>query len=181
MCFSDYIFFIFFFFLMIRRPPRSTLFPYTTLFRSTIAVPASPPADRPLHLDLDAADEPARIDREVDFPRAPRRHGREAGDRRTMTGPLVYEGDVRDGRVVRHQSAHIGCRIAVAVLSARIPDPARRTESDRAADPCRRAGRVGGDRDPLRCRDGPREHPFPWTDTWCTCICVRPRRDLERV
>src|SRR5438093_13676891 len=27
-------FFLFFFFLMIRRPPRSTLFPYTTLFRS---------------------------------------------------------------------------------------------------------------------------------------------------
>src|SRR6266511_5639827 len=26
--------FYFFFFLMIRRPPRSTLFPYTTLFRS---------------------------------------------------------------------------------------------------------------------------------------------------
>src|SRR6266852_6903240 len=26
--------FSFFFFLMIRRPPRSTLFPYTTLFRS---------------------------------------------------------------------------------------------------------------------------------------------------
>src|SRR3712207_7415461 len=25
-----------FFFLMIRRPPRSTLFPYTTLFRSTV-------------------------------------------------------------------------------------------------------------------------------------------------
>src|SRR3712207_7864938 len=29
-----------FFFLMIRRPPRSTLFPYTTLFRSRL-VPAS--------------------------------------------------------------------------------------------------------------------------------------------
>src|SRR3712207_7712619 len=29
--------FIFFFFLMIRRPPRSTLFPYTTLFRSVFA------------------------------------------------------------------------------------------------------------------------------------------------
>src|ERR1041385_9333703 len=27
----------FFFFLMIRRPPRSTLFPYTTLFRSLVA------------------------------------------------------------------------------------------------------------------------------------------------
>src|ERR1022692_5081385 len=33
----------FVFFLMIRRPPRSTLFPYTTLFRS----PASPPRPRP--------------------------------------------------------------------------------------------------------------------------------------
>src|SRR5260370_13739374 len=29
--------FLFFFFLMIRRPPRSTLFPYTTLFRSLMA------------------------------------------------------------------------------------------------------------------------------------------------
>src|SRR5471032_3422073 len=28
---------LFFFFLMIRRPPRSTLFPYTTLFRSRTA------------------------------------------------------------------------------------------------------------------------------------------------
>src|SRR5258707_15255797 len=28
--------FSFFFFLMIRRPPRSTLFPYTTLFRSRL-------------------------------------------------------------------------------------------------------------------------------------------------
>src|SRR2546426_11501747 len=32
--FSDL--FLFFFFLMIRRPPRSTLFPYTTLFRSQL-------------------------------------------------------------------------------------------------------------------------------------------------
>src|SRR2546422_10141229 len=31
---SQIHFFSFFFFLMIRRPPRSTLFPYTTLFRS---------------------------------------------------------------------------------------------------------------------------------------------------
>src|SRR5687768_18558833 len=30
-----------FFFLMIRRPPRSTLFPYTTLFRSRIKRTAS--------------------------------------------------------------------------------------------------------------------------------------------
>src|SRR5258707_15813660 len=31
-----------FFFLMIRRPPRSTLFPYTTLFRSTLLAPFVP-------------------------------------------------------------------------------------------------------------------------------------------
>src|SRR2546430_16617943 len=31
---SRLTFLFFFFFLMIRRPPRSTLFPYTTLFRS---------------------------------------------------------------------------------------------------------------------------------------------------
>src|SRR5260370_12646098 len=30
---------LFFFFLMIRRPPRSTLFPYTTLFRSHVRSP----------------------------------------------------------------------------------------------------------------------------------------------
>src|SRR2546425_12089791 len=30
------LFTLFFFFLMIRRPPRSTLFPYTTLFRSIL-------------------------------------------------------------------------------------------------------------------------------------------------
>src|SRR3712207_7933648 len=33
---------ILFFFLMIRRPPRSTLFPYTTLFRSAYATNSSP-------------------------------------------------------------------------------------------------------------------------------------------
>src|SRR2546430_7580123 len=31
-------FVFFFFFLMIRRPPRSTLFPYTTLFRSRVNI-----------------------------------------------------------------------------------------------------------------------------------------------
>ena len=31
-----FVVFVLFFFLMIRRPPRSTLFPYTTLFRSVI-------------------------------------------------------------------------------------------------------------------------------------------------
>src|SRR2546426_6299435 len=34
---TSFLFFLFFF-LMIRRPPRSTLFPYTTLFRSRLYV-----------------------------------------------------------------------------------------------------------------------------------------------
>src|SRR5438270_4173556 len=37
--YSFYLFCFFFFFLMIRRPPRSTLFPYTTLFRSHFPPP----------------------------------------------------------------------------------------------------------------------------------------------
>src|SRR3989440_2061547 len=40
----------FFFFLMIRRPPRSTLFPYTTLFRSAQRPQQSARDDVPLHL-----------------------------------------------------------------------------------------------------------------------------------
>src|SRR2546426_12059860 len=43
---------LFFFFLMIRRPPRSTLFPYTTLFRSA-------GAERSRQFDHARADRPA--------------------------------------------------------------------------------------------------------------------------
>src|SRR5438876_40943 len=37
---SPTLLFFLFFFLLIRPPPRSTLFPYTTLFRSVLHVPA---------------------------------------------------------------------------------------------------------------------------------------------
>src|SRR5256885_10709447 len=40
-------FILLFFFLMIRRPPRSTLFPYTTLFRS-LCIPGDPWRDAAL-------------------------------------------------------------------------------------------------------------------------------------
>src|SRR5256885_8624722 len=50
---------VFFFFLMIRRPPRSTLFPYTTLFRSRGRSRLVPRADRAhVHESLDTL--PAR-------------------------------------------------------------------------------------------------------------------------
>src|SRR2546429_6577220 len=44
MCFSSSPYH--FFFLMIRRPPRSTLFPYTTLFRSAASERGSRPRPR---------------------------------------------------------------------------------------------------------------------------------------
>src|SRR3712207_9214931 len=58
---------LFFFFLMIRRPPRSTLFPYTTLFRSRHPGRArragprlrhrfQPPSDEAWHAEHDVAD-----------------------------------------------------------------------------------------------------------------------------
>src|ERR1041384_8387608 len=42
-CFVYFFVIVFVFFLMIRRPPRSTLFPYTTLFRSHVGPRASAP------------------------------------------------------------------------------------------------------------------------------------------
>src|SRR5256885_13254913 len=41
--------FLSFFFLMIRRPPRSTLFPYTTLFRSDLGIAAAARATHIAH------------------------------------------------------------------------------------------------------------------------------------
>src|SRR2546430_5999005 len=60
----------FFFFLMIRRPPRSPLFPYTTLFRS-VAAGGLPVSERlaeevislPMHAYLDEPTQDRIIDR----------------------------------------------------------------------------------------------------------------------
>src|SRR3712207_7827892 len=53
---------LFFFFLMIRRPPRSTLFPYTTLFRSLPGPhgggePRARGQDRPRHAPAPRSEE----------------------------------------------------------------------------------------------------------------------------
>src|SRR5215216_7805648 len=45
-----------FFFLMIRRPPRSTLFPYTTLFRARRTRAARPRRGRRVHRPPDGRD-----------------------------------------------------------------------------------------------------------------------------
>src|SRR5436190_9512820 len=54
-CFSSQ--FLLFFFLMIRRPPRSTLFPYTTLFRSQVVREEPPDVEEGGSTELDALDD----------------------------------------------------------------------------------------------------------------------------
>src|SRR5260221_13297439 len=61
-----YTYFALFFFLMIRRPPRSTLFPYTTLFRSM--------HEGSLHVDAEQHAEPDQVDAELVRNRPEQRH-----------------------------------------------------------------------------------------------------------
>src|SRR5712664_4359110 len=53
-------YFLFFFFLMIRRPPRSTLFPYTTLSRSGTLPLGTPLPNTSVYI-LDPAGRPAPV------------------------------------------------------------------------------------------------------------------------
>src|SRR5690625_7934051 len=50
-----------FFFLMTPRPPRSTLFPYTTLFRSTISSTPLPRTNKTLCITLQPAEGLCRV------------------------------------------------------------------------------------------------------------------------
>src|SRR3989449_9016549 len=73
-----------FFFLMIRRPPRSTLFPYTTLFRS------DPPATGEPRTGLTVL-------------RARREPKRRFGTRRSRR-PIAAPREQRSGREARHET-----------------------------------------------------------------------------
>src|SRR2546429_6642033 len=90
-----------FFFLMIRRPPRSTLFPYTTLFRSHLARDSQPEAPRhregPLLADRDRQRRLWR-ERHADpwlearaMPTQQRDRGVVRGDQHSRTGALQPE------------------------------------------------------------------------------------------
>src|SRR3989449_5805933 len=91
-----------FFFLMIRRPPRSTLFPYTTLFRSRLGD------------DLYALGRPAR-------PGEPRPRGRAPHHERVRHGPR--RGDHEPGgEGERHVEVTIlEVELAGADIGQRIP------------------------------------------------------------
>src|SRR2546422_8527126 len=96
---------LFFFFLMIRRPPRSTLFPYTTLFRSAHA-PGEP---RAAARDWDVVGPDGHVSRRgsSSFRSRPRRWRNEEDPRR-LTWP--------SGRSEEHTSElqsrlHLVCRL----------------------------------------------------------------------
>src|SRR2546426_6588875 len=88
---------IFFFFLMIRRPPRSTLFPYTTLFRSAAGF-------RPGHADR------AGVGRAVLHGRDAARVGGRAGRRGSGRARR------RDRKSTRLNSSHLVISYAVFCL-----------------------------------------------------------------
>src|SRR3712207_8859018 len=94
-----------FFFLMIRRPPRSTLFPYTTLFRSSH--PERPGReDRPVHADRHPEPDPLTP---PDLPR-------ETGRRRPCYASEPVVCDRLDRKSTRLNSSHANISYAVFCL-----------------------------------------------------------------
>src|SRR3712207_1863762 len=100
---------------MIRRPPRSTLFPYTTLFRSALAL---------LHLVVDVALHERGQPRELAVPALHRRvAGRTADDQR---GAGLVDEDrvdlVDDGEVVPalHQVGVVPGHVVAQVVEAEL-------------------------------------------------------------
>src|SRR3712207_8530599 len=76
------------FFLMIRRPPRSTLFPYTTLFRSPRRAAAAPGVGGPRHRRL--GPHPARPDTGRDRPVAGARADERSEEHTSGIQPRQY-------------------------------------------------------------------------------------------
>src|SRR3712207_8387062 len=93
------------FFLMIRRPPRSTLFPYTTLFRSAIVHvlvvhhEQAPPA-AVLRIEMDAVVVHAHLGFLL----------------RRGVAAVILEGRVRDRKSTRLNSSHANISYAVFCL-----------------------------------------------------------------
>src|SRR5256885_8843820 len=98
-------FLFFFFFLMIRRPPRSTLFPYTTLFRSRGADARGDP-----RVDLDAQRFRA-LDARVQRAAVHVLHGDEP-----VVALVTELEDLQDRKSTRLNSSHLVISYAVFCL-----------------------------------------------------------------
>src|SRR2546425_3628713 len=105
-----------FFFLMIRRPPRSTLFPYTTLFRS-LAVSPSVPGDAGVAALRAAQVRPLRRILHLQFSGAAR-HPRRAQGLGASVG--ARDGGNR-GLLCRARRGSPGVRAATHCLATRFP------------------------------------------------------------
>src|SRR5436309_15712471 len=92
---------IVFFFLIIPRPPRSTLFPYTTLFRSIIPDEAVDPAFGTGAVKVTPAHDP------TDF---------EIGLRHDLPRVQVIGFDAKDRKSTRLNSSHVKISYAVFCL-----------------------------------------------------------------
>src|SRR3989449_4348143 len=126
---------------MIRRPPRSTLFPYTTLFRSVVLLARAPPQFGTAH----------RHARPVD-PQVQRR-----GQGLTTAGfhpPLLVFGDLRPqpfGGPFHLLGLDLDARQLLQQIAALL-------EADQRAHGSRHAGHGGRKRAAL-----PTQRPVPWT------------------
>src|SRR3712207_7963146 len=89
---------------MIRRPPRSTLFPYTTLFRSEPA-PSSAPAPRAVLFDVDGTLVDTVYQHVIAWWEAFAEHGHD-----------VSGFDVQDRKSTRLNSSHANISYAVFCL-----------------------------------------------------------------
>src|SRR5947209_12348682 len=98
--------FSFFFFLMIRRPPRSTLFPYTTLFRSICF------ASRWFHRPPGCTELP---DRQFDRGRRSEEHTSELQSRQYLVCRLLLEKKKKTALVYGQMREALGAGGAVAL------------------------------------------------------------------
>src|SRR2546430_17186895 len=102
---------------MIRRPPRSTLFPYTTLFRSNVGIIKSHPVlpeDLHLHLPLQTRPLPAVArSSSVWRPATPRTPARRACLLPDRSGPQCALGPPADRKSTRLNSSHSQISYAV--------------------------------------------------------------------
>src|SRR3712207_8790059 len=94
---------------MIRRPPRSTLFPYTTLFRSA---EGAPHAERIVDPDRLSVAQIVAVDRRLE--RA--RDQEQSGVERMEGGTLVFCAEGGDRKSTRLNSSHANISYAVFCL-----------------------------------------------------------------
>src|SRR2546430_9912870 len=102
------------FFLMIRRPPRSTLFPYTTLFRSC----AHPEdlADEVLDRVARRLNEGEQVERPISYTLGVARRVLIETKRKELAAPLPH-GLTKDRKSTRLNSSHSQISYAVFCLT----------------------------------------------------------------